>query len=133
MEHVSETNKIPDDIKSNIKLFNEIEVNKMFARLEEIKQLKNTQKESILNTKYLIKETDKELVKLQKKEVKMDQETPGIKMKLKSLLSQLSEFDKSIQDNSNILNSLTMKADETEDLIRKLQKVKKMHQPVSKE
>jgi chromosome segregation ATPase len=133
MEHVSETNKIPDDIKSNIKLFNEIEVKKMFARLEEIKQLKNTQKESVLNTKYLIKETDKELVKLQKKEVKMDQETPGIKIKLKSLLSQLSEFDKSIQDNSNILNSLTMKADETEDLIRKLQKVKKMHQPVSKE
>ena len=54
-------------------------------------------------------------------------------MKLKSLLYQLSEFDKSIQDNSDMLNSLSMKADETEALISKLQQVKKMHEQVSKE
>ena len=105
----------------------------MFARLEEIKSLKKTQKERQLNTKYLIKETDKELKKITKKQEKLNEEDTGIKMKLKSLLYQLSEFDKSIQDNSDMLNSLSMKADETEALISKLQQVKKMHEQVSKE
>ena len=53
-------------------------------------------------------------------------------MKLKSLLQQLSEFDKSIQDNSIMLNTLSMKAEQTEDLISKLQNVKKMHEQVDK-
>lgn len=133
MDHPQYTNKIPDQIKSDISRFNEEEVQQMFARLEEIKQLKRTQKERELNTKYLIKETDKELKKITKKQEKLNEEDPGLKMKLKSLLYQLSEFDKSVQDNSDMLNSLSMKADETEALISKLQQVKKMHEQVSKE
>ena len=75
----------------------------------------------------MIKETDKELKNITKKEEKPDDQDIGIKMKLKSLLQQLSEFDKSIQDNSTMLNTLSMKAQQTEDLISKLQNVKKMH------
>ena len=133
MDYTAHTNIIPDEIKSDISSFNEEEVQQMFARLEEIKSLKKTQKERQLNTKYLIKETDKELKKITKKQEKLNEEDTGIKMKLKSLLYQLSEFDKSIQDNSDMLNSLSMKADETEALISKLQQVKKMHEQVSKE
>ena len=133
MNYIADTNKIPHEIKSDITLFNDEVVQQMFARLEEIKQLKRTQKERILNTTFLIKETDKELKKITKKQEKLNEEDPGLKMKLKSLLYQLSEFDKSIQDNTEMLTSLSMKADETEDLISKLQKVKKTHEEVSKE
>ena len=133
MNYIADTNKIPHEIKSDITLFNDEVVQQMFARLEEIKQLKRTQKERILNTTFLIKETDKELKKITKKQEKLNEEDPGLKMKLKSLLYQLSEFDKSIQDNTEMLTSLSMKADETEDLISKLQKVKKTHDEVSKE
>jgi len=132
MENLPRTTEIPDEIKSDIISFNNQEVQQMYARLEEIKRLKKTQKERELNTKYLIKETDKELKNITKKEEKPDDQDIGIKMKLKSLLQQLSEFDKSIQDNSIMLNTLSMKAEQTEDLISKLQNVKKMHEQVDK-
>lgn len=132
MENLPRTSEIPDEIKSDIISFNNQEVQQMYARLEEIKRLKKTQKERELNTKYLIKETDKELKNITKKEEKSDDQDIGIKMKLKSLLQQLSEFDKSIQDNSIMLNTLSMKAEQTEDLISKLQNVKKMHEQVDK-
>ncbi len=132
MENLPRTSEIPDEIKSDIISFNNQEVQQMYARLEEIKRLKKTQKERELNTKYLIKETDKELKNITKKEEKPDDQDIGIKMKLKSLLQQLSEFDKSIQDNSTMLNTLSMKAQQTEDLISKLQNVKKMHEQVDK-
>ena len=132
MENLPRTSEIPDEIKSDIISFNNQEVQQMYARLEEIKRLKKTQKERELNTKYLIKETDKELKNITKKEEKPDDQDIGIKMKLKSLLQQLSEFDKSIQDNSIMLNTLSMKAQQTEDLISKLQNVKKMHEQVDK-
>lgn len=132
MENLPRTSEIPDEIKSDIISFNNQEVQQMYARLEEIKRLKKTQKERELNTKYLIKETDKELKNITKKEEKPDDQDIGIKMKLKSLLQQLSEFDKSIQDNSIMLNTLSMKAEQTEDLISKLQNVKKMHEQVDK-
>ena len=51
-------------------------------------------------------------------------------MRLKSLLYQLNEFDKSIEDNNTILNTLSLQADTTEDLIGKLQKVKQMNEEV---
>jgi hypothetical protein len=133
MENLPRTSEIPHEIKSDIISFNNQEVQLMFARLEEIKRLKKTQKERELNTKHLIKETDKDLKKIVKIQEKVDKEDTGIKMKLKSLLYQLSEFDKSIQGNSDMLNSLSMKADETEALISKLQNEKKMHEQVSKE
>jgi hypothetical protein len=120
MENLPRTSEIPHEIKSDIISFNNQEVQLMFARLEEIKRLKKTQKERELNTKHLIKETDKDLKKIVKIQEKVDKEDTGIKMKLKSLLYQLSEFDKSIQGNSDMLNSLSMKADETESLISKL-------------
>lgn len=132
MENLPRTTEIPHEIKSDIISFNNQEVQQMYARLEEIKRLKKTQKERELNTKYLIKETDKELKNITKKEEKSDDQDIGIKMKLKSLLQQLSEFDKSIQDNSIMLNTLSMKAEQTEDLISKLQNVKKMHEQVDK-
>ncbi len=132
MENLPRTTEIPHEIKSDIISFNNQEVQQMYARLEEIKRLKKTQKERELNTKYLIKETDKELKNITKKEEKPDDQDIGIKMKLKSLLQQLSEFDKSIQDNSIMLNTLSMKAEQTEDLISKLQNVKKMHEQVDK-
>ena len=128
MENLPRTTEIPDEIKSDIISFNNQEVQQMYARLEEIKRLKKTQKERELNTK----ETDKELKNITKKEEKPDDQDIGIKMKLKSLLQQLSEFDKSIQDNSIMLNTLSMKAEQTEDLISKLQNVKKMHEQVDK-
>ena len=132
MENLPRTSEIPDEIKSDIISFNNQEVQQMYARLEEIKRLKKTQKERELNTKYLIKETDKELKNITKKEEKPDDQDIGIKMKLKSLLQQLSEFDKSIQDNSIMLNTLSMKAEQTEDLISKLQNVKIMHEHFDK-
>ena len=69
MENLPRTSEIPDEIKSDIISFNNQEVQQMYARLEEIKRLKKTQKERELNTKYLIKETDKELKNITKKVV----------------------------------------------------------------
>ena len=67
MNHPQYTNKIPDQIKSDISRFNEEEVQQMFARLEEIKQLKRTQKERELNTKYLIKYSFQQIIQKSKK------------------------------------------------------------------
>ena len=55
MENLPRTSEIPHEIKSDIISFNNQEVQLMFARLEEIKRLKKTQKERELNTKHLIK------------------------------------------------------------------------------
>jgi hypothetical protein len=59
MAFVQEKNTIPEEIKTGIMQFNDNEVKEMFARLEEIKRLKRTQKDENLNSEHILKQTKK--------------------------------------------------------------------------
>jgi septal ring factor EnvC (AmiA/AmiB activator) len=128
MAFVQEKNTIPEEIKTGIMQFNDNEVKEMFARLEEIKRLKRTQKDEMLNSEHILKQTKKELKKLEQRNEKIKENDTGLKMRLQSLMVQLSEFDKSIKENSTMLTNLSKKADETDHLIHKLKQVKQMNE-----
>ena len=130
MENTTMKREIPLEIKENMMEFNQDEVKSMFQRLDELHRLKQTQKEKQLNTEHLLHETQRELRQLKNKKERKDEDITSLKMRLKSLLYQLNEFDKSIEDNNTILNTLSLQADTTEDLIGKLQKVKQMNEEV---
>ena len=130
MENTTMKREIPLEIKENMMEFNQDEVKSMFQRLDELHRLKQTQKEKQLNTEHLLHETQRELRQLNKTHEKKEEDITSLKMRLKSLLYQLNEFDKSIEDNNTILNTLSLQADTTEDLIGKLQKVKQMNEEV---
>ena len=55
---------------------------------------------------------------------KSKEDMTSLKMKLKSLFSQLDEFNKGIDDNNKVLDTLAMQVKKSESLISKLKTVK---------
>ena len=120
--------KIPQNTKNNMIDFNENQYKKILERLEEIHRLKETQKQKLANTKYLKHETEKELKKIDKLEtpaVHNKEDMNGLKMKLKSLFYQLDEFNKNIDSNNKVLDTIAMQVDKSKSLISKLNDIKK--------
>ena len=120
--------KIPQKTKNNMIEFNENQYKKILERLEEIHRLKETQKQKLANTKYLKHETEQELKKIDKLEtpsVHKKEDMNGLKMKLKSLFYQLDEFNKNIDSNNKVLDTIAMQVDKSKSLISKLNDIKK--------
>ena len=111
MENSISSSKIPQKIKDNMIEFNKNEYEKILEKLAEIHRLKQVQKQKLANTKYVKHEIDQDLKKIEK--IKMPnqeskEDMTSLKMKLKSLFSQLDEFNKGIDDNNKVLDTLAM-------------------------
>ena len=107
MENSISSSNIPQKIKENMIEFNKNEYEKILEKLAEIHRLKQVQKQKIANTKYVKHEINQDLKKIEK--IKMPnqenkQDMTSLKMKLKSLFTQLDEFNKGIDDNNKVLN-----------------------------
>tara|TARA_B100001758_G_scaffold245120_1_gene257596 strand:+ start:5187 stop:5618 length:432 start_codon:yes stop_codon:yes gene_type:complete len=135
---------IPSYIKESITAFDVNEVDNMFKRLEELKQLKENEQEKEINTKYLLEETQNELKETQNKLEKLKsqkpykedktvvkEDNPGLKRELETLLDKLHAFYKVIGDNNTSLNILNMQIAKSEHLLNQLEAVKNMNQEVS--
>lgn len=127
MENLTVSTNIPHKIKENMIEFNNNEYEKILQKLQEIRDLKQTQKEKLANTKYMKHEIDQDLKKIDKIKLptsEKKEDTNNLKMKLKSLFYQLDEFNKGIESNNNVLDTLAMQVKKTESLITKLNSVK---------
>ena len=127
MENPISTSNIPHKIKENMIEFNKNEYEKILEKLAEIHRLKQVQKEKLANTRYVKHEIDQDLkridkIKLPNQEKKEDM--TSLKMKLKSLFNQLDEFNKGIDVNNKVLDTLAMQVKKSESLISKLNTVK---------
>ena len=127
MENPISASNIPHKIKENMIEFNKNEYEKILEKLAEIHRLKQVQKEKLANTRYVKHEIDQDLkridkIKLPNQEKKEDM--TSLKMKLKSLFNQLDEFNKGIDVNNKVLDTLAMQVKKSESLISKLNTVK---------
>ena len=127
MDISNTTQQIPTDTKNNMIEFNENEARKIFERLEEIRRLNQTQKEEILNTRYQLHNTEKDIKKIEKiktiGEVKNPQDDT-LKKKLRTIFNQLDEFNKGLDNNNKVLDTLALQIDKSKDMIEKLNKMK---------
>ena len=88
MENLTVSTNIPHKIKENMIEFNNNEYEKILQKLQEIRDLKQTQKEKLANTKYMKHEIDQDLKKIDKIKLptsEKKEDTNNLKMKLKSL------------------------------------------------
>ena len=128
MENPTNKSKIPQQTRKNMIDFNENQYKKILERLEEIHRLKQTQKERLANTNYLKHKTEQEIKKIEKIETPSTdkkEDMNGLKMKLKSLFYQLDEFNKNIDSNNKVLDTIAMQVDKSKSLISKLNDIKK--------
>ena len=127
MDISNTTQQIPTDTKNNMIEFNENEARKIFERLEEIRRLNQMQKEEILNTRYQLHNTEKDIKKIEKiktiGEVKNPQDDT-LKKKLRTIFNQLDEFNKGLDNNNKVLDTLALQIDKSKDMIEKLNKMK---------
>tara|TARA_A100001011_G_C14265971_1_gene824654 strand:+ start:824 stop:1222 length:399 start_codon:yes stop_codon:yes gene_type:complete len=124
MDNPTNKSKIPEQTKKNIIEFNENQYKKILERLEEIQRLKQMQKEKMANTRYLRHNTEQDLKKLEKINVPSE-DTDSLKIKLKSLFYQLDDFNKNIESNNRVLDTIAMQVDKSKSLISKLNDIKK--------
>ena len=127
MENPISTSNIPHKIKENMIEFNKNDYEKILEKLAEIHRLKQVQKQKIANTKYVKHEINQDLKKIEK--IKMPnqeskEDMTSLKMKLKALFNQLDEFNKGIDVNNKVLDTLAMQVKKSESLISKLNTVK---------
>ena len=66
----------------------------------------------------------KKIEKIKMPDQKSKEDMTSLKMKLKSLFTQLDEFNKGIDDNNKVLDTLAMQVKKSESLISKLKTVK---------
>ena len=128
MDNPTNKSKIPEQTKKNIIEFNENQYKKILERLEEIQRLKQMQKEKMANTRYLRHNTEQDLKKLEKINVPSEdkkEDTDSLKIKLKSLFYQLDDFNKNIESNNRVLDTIAMQVDKSKSLISKLNDIKK--------
>ena len=128
MENSISSSNIPQKIKENMIEFNKNEYEKILEKLAEIHRLKQVQKQKIANTKYVKHEINQDLKKIEKIKIpnqENKEDMTSLKMKLKSLFTQLDEFNKGIDDNNKVLDTLAMQVKKSESLISKLNTVKK--------
>ena len=119
--------QIPTETKNNMIEFNDNEARKIFERLEEIRALKQTQKEAKLNTQYQLHNVDKHIKQIDNIKTIAEQENPQIdtlKKKLKSVFNQLDEFNKGVNNNNKVLDTLGLQIDKSKDMFEKLNKMK---------
>ena len=127
MDISNTTQQIPTETKNNMIEFNDNEARKIFERLEEIRALKQTQKEAKLNTQYQLHKVDKHIKQIDNIKTIAEQENPQIdtlKNKLKSVFNQLDEFNKGVDNNNKVLDTLGLQIDKSKDMFEKLNKMK---------
>lgn len=127
MDISNTTQQIPTETKKNMIEFNENEAIKIFERLEELRMLKQTQKEAILNTRYNLHTIDKGIKQIDKIKTFAEQDNPegdSLKKKLGTLFNQLDEFNKGVNNNNKVLDTLALQIDRSKDMIEKLNKMR---------
>ena len=127
MDNSISTSNIPHKIKENMIEFNNNEYENILEKLAEIHRLKQLQKQKVANTRYVKHEIEQDLKRIDKIKLpnqENNEDMTSLKMKLKSLFTQLDEFNKGVDDNNKVLDTLAMQVKKSESLISKLNTVK---------